>query len=85
MSDTADLQHGCRAEYGPLELQIQTTPSSNGFIIYVEDHRVEHANVFEQPIQSTLDSAKENAVLRADEYLNGRNEASQHSVEWRCS
>lgn len=31
-----ELQHGCREEYGPLELRIQTTDSLNGFTVYVE-------------------------------------------------
>jgi len=80
-----ELQHGCRSEYGPLELRIQTSTSLNGFTIYVEDLRLEHAAVYEHPAQSTLESAKESAVLRADEYLNGRKEQSQFVADWRCS
>jgi len=85
MSDPSDLQHGCRAEYGPLELRIQSTASSNGFVLYVEDPRVEHICVFERAVQSTLESAKENAALYADEYLNGLKQASPHDAQWRCS
>lgn len=85
MSDTADLQHGCRAEYGPLELRIQATSSSNGFIVYLEDPRLEQTRVFEHSVQSTLDAAKERAVSQADAYLNSRNEASAHNAKWRCS
>jgi hypothetical protein len=85
MNNTAELQHGCRVEYGPLELRIQTTASSNGFMVYVEDPRLELARVSEQAVQSTLESAKESALSRADEYLSGRDEASQHAAQWRCS
>jgi hypothetical protein len=42
-----ELQHGCRSEYGPLEFRIQTSASSNGFMVYVEDPRLEHACVYE--------------------------------------
>jgi hypothetical protein len=80
-----ELQHGCRAEYGPLELRIQTTTSLNGFMVYVEDPRLEHHAVYEHAAQSTLESAKESAVLRADEYLNSRKETSRLAASWRCS
>jgi len=85
MNNNEELQHGCRVEYGPLELRIQVSASSSRFIVYVEDPRLEHACVSEQTVQCSLESAKESAVLRADEYLKGRNEASQHAAEWRCS
>jgi hypothetical protein len=65
-----ELQHGCRAEYGPLELRIQNAASLSGFTVYVEDPRLEHRAVYEQAVQSTLESAKEYVVLRAHEYLN---------------
>jgi hypothetical protein len=80
-----ELQHGCRSEYGPLELRIQIGASTNGFTIFVEDRRLEHAGVYEHPAQSTLDCAKESAVLHANEYLTSRQEAAQHAPEWRCS
>lgn len=80
-----ELQHGCRAEYGPLELRIQITASVNGFMVYVEDSRLEHRVVYEHEVQSTLESAKESAVLRADEYLNSHDEACQYEADWRCS
>jgi hypothetical protein len=80
-----ELEHGCRTEYGPLVLRIQTTASSNGFIVYVEDPRLEHRTVHEDAVQSTLESAKEHAALRADEYLNDHKETAQHEVDWRCS
>ena len=83
--DNTELQYGCRSEYGPLELLIQITASSSGFMIYVEDSRLEHARVFEHAVQSTLESAKESAVVRAEEYLNSLKEASQHTAKWRCS
>ena len=54
-----DLQHGCRSEYGPLELRIQTTDQLNGFTVYVEDPRREPICVYEQAVQSTLESAKD--------------------------
>ena len=44
-------------------LLIQATASSNGFTVHVEDLRLEHAAVYEHPAQSTLESAKEGAVL----------------------
>jgi hypothetical protein len=80
-----ELQHGCRSEYGPLELRIQITASANGLMVYVEDSRLEHRVVDEHAAQSTLESAKESAILRAEEYLNSRNEPSQHEADWRCS
>ena len=80
-----DLQHGCRTEYGPLELRIQTTDQLNGFMVYVEDSRREHLCVYEHAVQSTLESAKDFLVLRAVEYLDGHQEAGQHKADWRCS
>jgi hypothetical protein len=80
-----DLQHGCRAEYGPLELRIQTSASINRFTIYVEDPRLEHRIVYEQAVQSTLESAKEYVVLRAYEYLNSYKETAVLQAGWRCS
>lgn len=80
-----DLQHGCRSEYGPLELRIQTTASLNGFAVFLEDRRQEPPAIFEHPEQSTLESAKESAVLQADEYLSSRNEECRYGADWRCS
>lgn len=80
-----DLQHGCRSEYGPLELRIQTSASLNSFTIFVEDLRMEHATLYEHAVQSTLELAKESAVSRANEYLNSRKEQDQHTAKWRCS
>jgi hypothetical protein len=80
-----ELQHGCRSEYGPLELRVETTASLNGFTVFVEDPRLKHPVVQEHPAQSTLESAQESAVLRADEYLNSRQEETGHEVDWRCS
>jgi hypothetical protein len=80
-----ELQHGCRSEYGPLELRIQSGASLNGFTIFVEDPRPEHPAVYEHVAQSSLESAKENAVLEADRYLKSREEESCHTAEWRCS
>jgi hypothetical protein len=80
-----DLQHGCRSEYGPLELRIQTTSVENGFIIYIEDPRPTRRVVHEQQALSTLESAKASAVLQADHYLKSLGETCGHSAEWRCS
>ena len=80
-----DLQHGCRSEYGPLELRIQTTPVENSFIVYVEDTRLAERTVHEHQALSTLEAAKTYAVLQADNYLSGLGEAHEHSAEWRCS
>lgn len=80
-----EFQNGCRSEYGPLELRIHTTPSLSGFLVYVEDSRRNHEVVDEHHAQSTLVEAQANAVLRADRYLNSRNEAFQYKVDWRCS
>ncbi len=80
-----ELKHGCRSEYGPLELRIQTSASLNGFMVYVEDPRLEHACVYEQAVQSTLESAKDHLVLRAGEYLDSCKEVAQHDANWRCS
>ena len=80
-----DLHHGCRSEYGPLELRIQTTSVENGFIVYVEDSRLTPRAVHEHQALSTLDAAKTYAVLQADDYLKGLGEAHEHLAEWRCS
>ena len=80
-----DLRNGCRAEHGPLELRIQTTDSLNGFMVYVEDPRLEDPRVYEESVQSTLDSAKDHLILKAGEYLDRHQEAGQYNTEWRCS
>jgi hypothetical protein len=80
-----DLQNGCRSEYGPLELRIQTSATLNGFTVYVEDLRQGDSAVYEHPVQSTLESAQESAVLRAGEYLQSRKEECQYIPDWRCS
>jgi len=79
------LQHGCRSEYGPLELRIQAGESENGFQVYVEDPRVDPRVVYEQVVRSTLESAKEYVALRAHEYLTSYAEAVRHQADWRCS
>ena len=80
-----DLQHGCRAEYGPLELRIQITAALNGFSVFVDDPRLERPCVYEQAVQSTLESAKEYMVLRTHEYLDSYHEVVAAVAEWRCS
>jgi hypothetical protein len=85
MLNATEFEHGCRSEYGPLELRIQTSVSLNEFTVYVEDSRLENTAVYEHPVQSTLESAKQSAVSRAQEYLNSRGETPQHEVKWRCS
>jgi hypothetical protein len=80
-----ELQHGCRAAYGPLELRIQTSASLSGFTVYVDDPRREDRCVFEQDVRSTLESAKEYVALRAREYLSSYQEADGHEALWRCS
>ena len=80
-----DLQHGCRAEYGPLELRIQITDRLNGFMVYVEDPRLEQRCVYEQAVQSTLRVRKRLSSLEGQEYLNSYQEAAQHDTDWRCS
>jgi len=80
-----ELHYGCRSEYGPLELRLQATAASNGFTVYVDDPRLEHPCVHEQQVQSSLESAKEHAALRADEYLDSLAEGAQHKAIWRCA
>ena len=80
-----ELKHGCRAEYGALELRIEATNSSSGFIVYVEDPALEPHSVYEQAIQGTLQSAQEYVVLRAHEYLNSYSACDRLEAEWRCS
>jgi hypothetical protein len=79
------LEHGCRSEYGPLVLRIETTTRVNGFVLYVEDPRKESVMVFEHAELSTLECAKDDVVLHADEYLNGNRETTPGAPEWRCS
>jgi hypothetical protein len=85
MHNSIEVQHGCRSEYGPLELRIQSTASSSDFIVYVEDPRLDHRIVHEHAVQSTLESAKEYAASQAQEYLSSVHEAASHEVVWRCS
>jgi hypothetical protein len=82
---TLTLQHGCRSEYGPLELRIQSSASANGFQVFVEDLRKEGCIVYQQDVQGTLESAKEYVTLRAHEYLNSYAEEQRHEPDWRCS
>jgi hypothetical protein len=77
--------YGCRSEYGPLELRLQATTASNEFTVFVEDPRLEHPCVHEYDVQNSLESAKEYATLRADEYLEGHQEAARYEANWRCS
>jgi hypothetical protein len=83
--DTPELNYGCRSEYGPLELRIQTTPSLSGFIVYVEDPRLENRTVHEHALHNTLETAKEYAASQADEYLNRHQETASYEAVWRCS
>jgi len=80
-----DLEHGCRCEYGPLELRIQTTSLENSFIAYIEDTRLTNRAVREHQALGTIESAKNYAVSQADEYLRRLGETRQHSAQWRCS
>jgi hypothetical protein len=80
-----DLQHGCRAAYGPLELRIQTSASANGFSVFVDDPRLEQRCVYEQAVQATLDSARDYVILRAREYLEIYQETAPTDAQWRCS
>jgi len=80
-----EIQNGCRAEYGPLELRIQATARVNGFTVYVDDPRREQPSVLDGAVQSTLESAKEYVVLKAGEYLTSLKEDAPHEPEWRCS
>jgi hypothetical protein len=84
VSTDLEIHYGCRSEYGPLELRIAPTASSNGFIVYVEDLR-KNTIVYEQTVQSELESAKEYVALRAHEYLNSYSEVPRHKTMWRCS
>ena len=54
-------------------------------MVYVDDPRRDERCVFEQSVQSTLDSAKDYVVLRANEYLSSYQEAGGHETIWRCS
>ena len=80
-----EIEYGCRSEYGPLELRIQATAQENGFLVYVEDRRLEPPGVQEHAVQSSLESAKEYAVAQADEYLASRQDPALHEAKWRCS
>jgi hypothetical protein len=70
--DFLEIQNGCRSGYGPLELRIRTTTSLSGFMVFVEDSRLNHIVVDEHHAQSTLAAAQLSAVLRADRYLKLR-------------
>lgn len=85
MHRTIQLEHGCRSEYGPLELRLQSTTSVSGFVVFIEDSRLNHRLVHEHPIQSTLGAAKEYAVTQARQYLDRLSEAAEQHAVWRCS
>jgi hypothetical protein len=57
----------------------------NGFSVFVDDPRQEQRGVYEQAVQSTLESAKDYVVLRAQEYLDSFQEPAPANAEWRCS
>lgn len=80
-----EIQNGCRAEYGPLELRIQATASVNGFTVYVDDPRLEKPGVLDSAVQSTLESAKEYLARWAAKYLTSLKEDGPHEATWRCS
>ena len=82
---SAGIEHGCRSEYGPLELRIQTTASANGYMAYLEDPRLQQRTVHQRALRGTLDSVKEHLALKADEYLTGQRDLTQHEICWRCS
>jgi len=79
------LDHGCRAEYGPLVLRIQVTSTLNGFKPFLEDPREGNRVLYEHKVLSTLESAKEDAVRHADEYLKNATVEGHPTVDWRCS
>lgn len=54
-------------------------------MVYVEDPRRVRPCVYEQAVQSTLESAKDYLALRAREYLESYQEPAQHETNWRCS
>ncbi|MEQ1948364.1 MAG: hypothetical protein ABL995_14325 [Bryobacteraceae bacterium] len=85
MSHQQEIWHGCRSEYGPLELRVEPTASSNGFKIYVEDLRLEAAMVCEQMVHGELESAQDSVALRAHEYLSRDGEVPIEKTKWRCS
>jgi len=80
-----DLQHGCRSQYGPLLLRIDSTRGLNGFLVCIEDPRLNARTVYQQAVQSTLEAAKAYLILRAQEYLKSWSEAGGQAVRWRCS
>jgi hypothetical protein len=80
-----EIQNGCRTEYGPLELRLEATESANGFRAFVEDHRLEHFCISEDAVQSTLDSAKDQLIQKAGEYLASLKDRSRYTANWRCS
>jgi hypothetical protein len=80
-----ELEHGCRADCGPLVLRIQTTASVNGFLIYMEDLRIERRIVYEHAAQSTLEFAQEYAAVEGGKYLSSHQKAPPETVDWRCS
>jgi hypothetical protein len=57
----------------------------NGFTVFVDDPRLEHCCVYEQAVQATLESTKDQLVLRAREYLDSRQEVPEQEADWRCS
>jgi hypothetical protein len=80
-----DLQHGCRSEYGRLELRIETTSVANGFIVLIEDTRLTHRAVHEHKALGTIESAKTSEAIQADDYLISLGEPHEHLAQWRCS
>src|SRR5271165_1495599 len=75
-----EIQNGCRAECGPLELRIQATARVNGFTVYVDDPRLEHPVVLDSAVQSTVESTKEYVAVRAAEYLASHGEDARQEA-----
>lgn len=70
-----EINNGCRAEYGPLELRIQATDIANGFRVFVEDHRQKKFAINEETVLSTLESAKELLTRKAGKYLTSQKDS----------
>jgi hypothetical protein len=66
-------------------LRIESAASLNGFIVHVQDSRKEPRTAYQQAVQCTFESAKQYAVLRAQDYLKSFGEAGGHVADWRCA
>ena len=79
------IQDGCRTDFGPLKLWVQTTGLPDRFIVYAEDRR-KHKRVANEEGTGTIREAQRCAILMAEQYLKSIGEnPEEFETDWKCS